>query len=67
MEGGWNGLGIVSSGGSFCISSVEHSRSANRELISTTDIREIHCEDGRWMELAQGCVQCQALVLVAAE
>jgi len=27
------------------------------------DLREIGCEDGRWMELAQDCVQWQALVL----
>jgi hypothetical protein len=29
----------------------------------TTDLREIGCEDGRWMELAQDRVQWQALVL----
>ena len=28
------------------------------------DLREMGCEDGRWMELAQGRVQWQALVLV---
>jgi len=27
------------------------------------DLREIGCEDGRWMELAQDRVQWQALVL----
>jgi hypothetical protein len=27
------------------------------------DLREICCEDGRWMELAQDPVQWQALVL----
>jgi hypothetical protein len=27
------------------------------------DLREIYCEDGRWMELAQDRVQWQALVL----
>jgi hypothetical protein len=27
------------------------------------DLREICCEDGRWMELAQDLVQWQALVL----
>jgi hypothetical protein len=27
------------------------------------DLEEICCEDGRWMELAQDCVQWQALVL----
>ena len=28
------------------------------------DLREIGCEDGRWIELAQDRVQWQALVLV---
>ena len=28
------------------------------------DVREIGCEDGRWIELAQDRVQWQALVLV---
>jgi hypothetical protein len=32
-------------------------------LISKMDLREIGCEDGRWMELAQVRVQWQALVL----
>ena len=27
------------------------------------DLREICCEDGRWVELVQDCVQWQALVL----
>jgi hypothetical protein len=26
-------------------------------------LREICCEDGRWLKVAQDCVQCQALVL----
>jgi hypothetical protein len=26
------------------------------------DLGEIHCEDGRWLELAHDCVQWQALV-----
>jgi len=47
----------------FGISGVESSGSAPRELISKTDLREIGCEDGRWMELAQDRVQWQALVL----
>jgi hypothetical protein len=34
-----------------------------RELIGKMDLREIGCEDGRWMELAQDRVQWQALVL----
>jgi hypothetical protein len=29
------------------------------------DLREICCEDGRWMELAQDRVKWQALVLAA--
>jgi hypothetical protein len=42
----------------FGISSVEPSGSATRELvISKIDLREIGCEDGRWMELAQHRVQ----------
>ena len=32
-------------------------------LISRMELREIGCEDGRWMELAQDCVQWWALVL----
>jgi len=32
-------------------------------MISEMDLREIGCEDGRWMELAQDSVQRQALVL----
>jgi len=32
-------------------------------LINKMDPREIVCEDGRWMELAQDRVQWQALVL----
>jgi hypothetical protein len=32
-------------------------------LISKMDLREIGCEDGRWMELAQDRVQWRALVL----
>jgi len=34
-----------------------------RKLISKMDLREIGCEDGRWMELAQDRVQWQALLL----
>jgi hypothetical protein len=33
------------------------------ENIINVDLREICCEDGRWMELAQDPVQWQALVL----
>ena len=47
----------------FGISGVEPSGSATRELISKMGLREIRCEDGRWMELAQDRVQWQALVL----
>jgi hypothetical protein len=32
-------------------------------FISKMDLREIGCEDGRWMELAQDRVQWWALVL----
>jgi hypothetical protein len=32
-------------------------------LVSKMDLREIGCEDGRWMELAQDRVQWWALVL----
>ena len=31
------------------------------------DLREIGCEDGRWMELAEDRAQCQALVLAVME
>jgi len=48
----------------FGISGVEPSGSATRQLISKMDLREIGCEDGRWIELAQDRVQWQALVLV---
>jgi len=47
----------------FGISGVEPSGSATRELISKLNLREIDCEDGKWMELAQDRVQWQALVL----
>jgi len=47
----------------FGISGVESSGSATRELISKVDIREMGCEDRRWMELTQDRVQWQALVL----
>jgi len=43
----------------FGISSVEPWGSATTVL----DLMEIGCEDGRWMELAQDCVQWWALVL----
>jgi hypothetical protein len=45
------------------ISGVEPSGSATRELISKMDFREIGCEDGRWMELAEDRVQWRALLL----
>jgi hypothetical protein len=35
-----------------------------RQLISEMDLREMGCEDGRWMELAQDRVQWRALLLV---
>jgi hypothetical protein len=43
----------------FVISGVEPSGSATTVLVSKMDLREIGCEDGRWMELAQDRVQCQ--------
>jgi hypothetical protein len=33
------------------------------QLISKMDLREMGCEDGRWMELAQDRVQWRALML----
>jgi hypothetical protein len=36
----------------FGISGVEPSGSATTVLVSKMDLREICCEDGRWMELA---------------
>jgi hypothetical protein len=33
------------------------------QIISKMDLKEIGCEDGRWMELAQDRVQWRALVL----
>jgi hypothetical protein len=47
----------------FGIRGVEPSSSAARQLISNVDLRELGCEDVRWMELAQDCVQWRALVL----
>jgi hypothetical protein len=48
----------------FGISGVEPSGSATRELVfSKMDLREMGCEDGRWMELAQDHVQWWTLVL----
>jgi hypothetical protein len=41
----------------FDISGVEPSSSATRELISKINLREMSCEDGKWMELAQDRVQ----------
>jgi hypothetical protein len=32
-------------------------------LVSKVDLREIGCEDGRWMELSQDRVQWQTVVL----
>jgi hypothetical protein len=49
---------------SFGISGVEPCGLATRELvISKMDLREIGCEDGEWMELAQDHVMWKALVL----
>jgi hypothetical protein len=48
----------------FGISGVEPSGSATTVLVSKMDLREMGCEDGRWMELAQDRVQWQALILM---
>jgi hypothetical protein len=37
----------------FGISGVESLCSATRQLIGKMGLREIDCEDGRWMEMAQ--------------
>jgi hypothetical protein len=47
----------------FGISGAEPWGSAATVLVSKMDLREISCEDGRWMELAQDRVQWRALVL----
>ena len=47
----------------FGFSSVEPLCSATREFINKIDLIYIDYEDGRWMELAQDCVQWWALVL----
>jgi hypothetical protein len=48
-------------------SCIEPLGSVTRELVGWLvgwlDVSEICCEDGRWMELAQDCVQWPALVL----
>jgi hypothetical protein len=48
---------------SFGVSSVGPSGSATRELVSNMELREMGCEDGRWMDLAQDRVQWRPLVL----
>jgi hypothetical protein len=45
----------------FGISGVEPSGSATRELVRKMDLRDIGCEAGKWMELAQDRVQWRAL------
>jgi hypothetical protein len=45
------------------ISSVEPPGSPESYLISKMDLREMGCEDGRWMKLAQDRVQWRALAL----
>jgi len=45
---------------------VSYGRQKNtRDDNINTDLSEVCCEDGRWMELAQGRVQWRALVLAA--
>jgi hypothetical protein len=41
----------------FGISGVEPWGSVTTVLVTKMDLREIGCEDGRWMELAQDRVQ----------
>jgi len=40
----------------FGISGVEPPGSAPRELLTLLDLREICCEDGRWMKLSRNCI-----------
>jgi hypothetical protein len=47
----------------FGIGGVEPSGSATKVLISKMDFREMICEDGRWMKLAQDRVQWRNLLL----
>jgi hypothetical protein len=48
----------------FCIKCVETLDSATREwLINKMDLCKIGCEDGRWMKLAECCVQLKAFIL----
>ena len=57
---------ILTGFGTACVPKMEPARFFERStarLISKMDLREIGCEDGRWMELAQDRVQWQALVL----
>jgi hypothetical protein len=58
MEHGWKSLSIVYCG-RLSINIVEPSGPAIRQ----TDGREVCCEDGRWIELAQDRVQWQPVVL----
>jgi hypothetical protein len=44
---------------------VEPLCSAIRQLIRKMDLMETDCEDGRRMELGEGCVQWWGLVLAA--
>jgi hypothetical protein len=46
----------------FCASGIESLGFATRELVKM-DIREIGCEDGRWVELVQDRVQWRGFVL----
>jgi hypothetical protein len=41
----------------FGISGIEPSGSATIQLVSKMDVREMGCEDERWMELAQDRVR----------
>jgi len=46
----------------FGINVLKLSSSAIRSLVSKTGLREIRCEGGRWVELAQDDVQWRNLV-----
>jgi hypothetical protein len=63
MGGVWNWLSIMPSGGLWCQRCGTSGFCYWSWLISKMDLREIGCEDGRWMELAQDRVQLRDLVL----
>jgi hypothetical protein len=60
MGRGWNSLSVVCCGRLWIAS-------LSRRILSDSkvDVREICCEDERWIELAQNRVQLQAVVLAS--